>query len=242
MNDKILRPNVAPLYHFLSFIEHKLKPEEKQPKSKILDCGAGGPLPPLTLFYQHGFECYGIDLIEEHLAEAKDYCAEHDLKINLKQGDMRNIPYEDGYFDYIYEEQSMCHLTKADTAVAIGEMYRVLKPGGYCHLGVISDDSNPMFGEQKDPGEFWSDFEGHDWVHSVFDDREADALVAKWTIIRKDKNILNDYKRWRDTSLETWMEWYKEMSSRYTKEQWQAMYDRRLDEARYIHIRYLLKK
>jgi ubiquinone/menaquinone biosynthesis C-methylase UbiE len=32
----------------------------------------------------------------------------------------------------------MCHLSKADTARAVSEMHRVLKPGGLGFLGVIS--------------------------------------------------------------------------------------------------------
>jgi hypothetical protein len=57
----ILRTNAIPVHGFLSFINARHPPNEMQPRVKILDCGAGGPVPPLALFHQHRFEAWGID-------------------------------------------------------------------------------------------------------------------------------------------------------------------------------------
>jgi hypothetical protein len=47
----ILHPNAAPVYEFLARIEsQKSAMDGTQPK-RILDCGAGGPVPPLVLFH-----------------------------------------------------------------------------------------------------------------------------------------------------------------------------------------------
>ena len=141
MEDVILRTNAIPVYGFLSFINTRHPPDETQPRGKVLDCGAGGPVPPLALFRQHRFEAWGIDASEEQLDKAREYCAAHTIDVHLHKGDMRQIPFKDETFDYVYEHYSMCHLSKRDTARAVGEMYRLLKPGGLCFLGVKSADS-----------------------------------------------------------------------------------------------------
>ena len=73
MADIILRTNAIPIYGFLSTINAKVPLERGQPRGKILDCGAGGSVPPLALFAQHGFEAWGIDISEDHLDKARRF-------------------------------------------------------------------------------------------------------------------------------------------------------------------------
>jgi uncharacterized protein (UPF0147 family) len=74
------------------------------------------PVPPLALFHQHGFDCWGIDKSEGQLARARQFCEERGMKMHFSRGDMRRIPFEDDSFDYVYEHYSMCHMSKQDTA------------------------------------------------------------------------------------------------------------------------------
>ncbi len=136
------------LYNFLRFIQSN--PVNK----RILDCGAGGPDPKLAFFYENGFESYGIDISEDQIKEAEDYCINHDIKLNIVKGDMRNIPFESRFFGYIYSYLSMVHLSKNETAQAINEIYRVLMEGGLCYLNFLSkDDTNFDEKEESNPGE-----------------------------------------------------------------------------------------
>jgi len=155
----ILRTNAIPVYGFLSFINARHPQDELSQRGKILDCGAGGPIPPLALFARHGFEAWGIDVSDEQLGKARQSCEQHGIEVQLRTGDMRHIPFEDETFDYVYEHYSLCHLSKQDTAQAIGEMYRVLKRQGLCFLDVISADCWPKsrFGQEKEPGEYWGE-------------------------------------------------------------------------------------
>ncbi len=155
MKNVILRPNGIPVYSFLSLINAR-QAEDDGLQKKILDCGAGGPVPPLALFHQHGFEGWGIDTSKEQLERARQFCQGQGIELYLREGDMRWIPFEEGAFDYIYEHYSMCHLSKQDTDLAVSEMYRVLKRGGVCFLGVISADTWPksLFGQEEQPGEY----------------------------------------------------------------------------------------
>ena len=132
MENVILRTNAIPVYGFLSFINARHPQGETSQRSKILDCGAGGPVPPLALFHQHGFEAWGIDASDEQLDQARQFCEQQGLELHLRTGDMRRIPFEDGTFDYVYEHYSVCHLSKQDTVLAVSEMYRVLKRPGLC--------------------------------------------------------------------------------------------------------------
>ena len=151
MTDVVLRMNATPVYRFLSLINTLRVQGEARAGRKILDCGAGGPIPPLALFHQQGYDCWGIDLSDEQLQEARDFCQEQAMPLHLRQGDMRCLPFDDETFDYIYEHYSMRHLSKQDTAGAVGEMFRVLRKGGLCFLGVVSMDSWPrsLYGEER---------------------------------------------------------------------------------------------
>ena len=90
---------------------------------KILDCGAGGPVPPLALFAEHEFDTWGIDTSDEQLERARQYCNEKGMQIKFCKGDMRQIPFGDESYDCVYEHYAMCHLSKKETTKAICEMY-----------------------------------------------------------------------------------------------------------------------
>jgi len=241
----ILRSNAIPVYSFLSFINSTHPLAETPQRKKILDCGAGGPMPPLALFHQHGFETWGIDVSDAQLQRAKEFCEEHGMDVNLSKGDMRQISFEDESFDYVYEHHSMCHLTKKDTALAVGEMYRVLKKGGLCFLGVISMDSWPksLFGKEKEPGEFWSKEHGDELtVHSMFTDDEADQLVSAWEIVNKEKHARYLRSSAERTSLEDWMAMRQEARGNYSKQAWEQEYAKRAHAFQYAHLYYYVKK
>jgi ubiquinone/menaquinone biosynthesis C-methylase UbiE len=238
----ILLTNATPVYSFLSYINTTQPPDATAPQKKILDCGAGGPVPPVALFHQHGFEAWGIDVSDVQLQKAEAFSQERGLDLHLRQGDMRHMPFEDESFDYVYEHYAMCHLSKKDTAVAVGEMHRVLKPGGLCFLGFISMDSWPKanFGQEKEPGEFWS--QEHGDRHSMFTNEEADQLVSAWEVTNKEKRAIYLRRSAEETSLERWMDLYSEAPAHYSRQAWEGHYAQRANEFKYAHLYYFLKK
>jgi len=241
----ILRTNAVPVYAFLSFINGQHPQERVSRRGKILDCGAGGPVPPLGLFQRHGFEAWGIDTSDEQLDKARRFSEQWGMDLHLRTGDMRCIPFEDETFDYVYEHYSMCHLSKRDTALAISEMYRVLKRRGLGFLGVISVDSWPKsaFGQERAPREY-SGEEGEDEsaLHSMFGDEEADELVSAWEIISKEKQVRYLRKAANEVSLEAWMELYKETETGFSQEAWRARYASRGGSFQYAHLYFYLRK
>ena len=250
MKNVVLRTNAIPVYGFLSTIIARQLREGASPPGnalsagKILDCGAGGPVPPLALFHQHGFEAWGIDNSEEQLDRARQFCQEQGIDLNLRPGDMRQIPFADESFDYVYEHYSMCHLSKQDTARAVGEMFRVLRRGGLCMLGVISLDSWPksFFGEEREPGEYWMEEGGHGLTrHSMFTDAEADDLVSAVEILSKEKHATYLRETAGETSLQEWMELLQERDV-YSNEEWRSRYEDRKNAFQYVHLFYTLRK
>lgn len=245
MKKVVLRPNAIPVYGFLSIITAREPQGEALPRRKILDCGAGGPVPPLALFHQHGFEGWGIDVSDEQLDKARQFCEAQGIELYLRQGDMRHIPFEDESFDYAYEHYSMCHLSKQDTVLAVSEMYRVLKRGGSCFLGVISADTWPrsLFGQERAPGEYWGE-EGEEelTLHSMFSDEEADELVSAWEIVSKEKQVRYLREAAEETTLGRWMELYDEAGDGCSREGWRARYERRANAFRYAHLYFILRK
>ncbi|MCK5584888.1 class I SAM-dependent methyltransferase, partial [Candidatus Bipolaricaulota bacterium] len=155
------------------FLEYIARADRSGLDDTVLDCGGGGSTPPLAMFAERGYTCTGIAISEKQVASARACAEERDLPMTFDVGDMRALPYPDASFSYVYEIESMCHLTKADTRRAIGEMTRVLKPGGYLFAHFMSDELWPITGEEVGSGEFRGEEDGEIVVHSFFTDEEV---------------------------------------------------------------------
>lgn len=242
MNPIILRTNATAVYRFLSILHSSLDTGDSFAGKKILDCGAGGLVPPLAIFAEQGLDAYGIDISEAQLAKARQFIDQTGLSIHLQTGDMRQIPYDDETFAYVFEHYSMCHLTKADTAVAIEEMYRVLKPGGIVFLGVMSQDCWPLssYGKERSPGERWMIEGEEETCHSLFADQESDQLLDAWDIAFKEKTV--SYVGGESLSEEEWEPLHPEAPMPCSLSEWKDQYRRRIDFCQYVHIYYYLEK
>ena len=231
----ILRPNATTVYQFLSVIRHQLAEGETLVGRSILDCGAGGPVPPVAIFAEQGMAAHGIDNNERQLQLSKQFCSEHGIDIQLQLADMRSLPYEDESFDYVYEHYSVCHLTAEDTKQTIDEFRRVLKPGGIALFGVISKESWPqsIFGQRVD---------GTPVQHGLFSDDEANALIEGWSIILREKVVRILTKEAEALSEPDWMALHAEASTACSEEEWLTRYPHRTDYFTYVHSFYYLKK
>lgn len=176
------------VYRFLKIIE------TTELEKKILDCGAGGPRPPLALFRSRGFETHGIDISEAAITASEKFASEYGFNLRIMKGDMREIPFDDSSFSFVFSQNSICHLTKKDTMRAINEMSRVLRPGGYMMVDFMSTDSSfygsPSLGEEVGSGEYqYIDDDGDKVLHSFYEDNEPDRFFVGLKIIRKVKTI-----------------------------------------------------
>jgi ubiquinone/menaquinone biosynthesis C-methylase UbiE len=119
---------------------------------------------------------------------------------------MRNIPFEDESFGFVYSIFSSVHLTKKDTGIAVNEMERVLKKGGLCYITFLSvEDMNYGKGEEFNPGECTEKDGDETYLHSYFSDYEADAYFKNSEIIYKEKHkvlVRTDVPRYRSCHLD----------------------------------------
>lgn len=86
--------------------------------------GTGLNLP----FYPSGVRLTGVDLSTEMLAAARTRAAELGRDADLREADAAALPFADASFDTVVCTLAMCAVP--DDRAAIGEMGRVLRPGG----------------------------------------------------------------------------------------------------------------
>jgi len=137
----------APIYKFLFYINHFAKDIEK----KVLDCGAGGKTPPLGLFFEHGFETHGIEISLEQIKLAEEFSKVNGMNLNLEQGDMQQLPYDDESFGFVFSYNTIFHLLKKDMRIAIAEVKRVLKKDGLFYVNFMTVEDG-YYGEGKKLG------------------------------------------------------------------------------------------
>jgi len=86
--------------------------------------GTGRNLP----FYPADVSVTGIELSPAMLAIATKRAADLGRAVDLRAGDAEALPFDDALFDTVVCGLSLC--TIPDPATAIGQMWRVLVPGG----------------------------------------------------------------------------------------------------------------
>jgi SAM-dependent methyltransferase len=79
------------------------------------------------------------------LREASRFMRDEGIDVDLAVADGRALPYPDAHFDFAYAVNVLHHVTEpGGRERALGEIVRVLKPGGSFFLHEINTD-NPVF-------------------------------------------------------------------------------------------------
>lgn len=102
---------------------------------KVLDVGCGSG--DLVVFYVTKGLCYtGVDLSSSMIERANSNYSEFvgEKKAFFQVADCENLPFKDGEFDALSAVALIEYLP--EPAKALGEIYRVLKPGGYLLITV----------------------------------------------------------------------------------------------------------
>ncbi len=99
-------------------------------KGKVLDVGSGPGRDGLIL------KKAGLDVICLDASEAMIKLSSEE-GLNSVLGDFNNLPFEDKSFDGVWAYTSLLHVPKSEIGRSLGEISRVLKPGGFFGLGLI---------------------------------------------------------------------------------------------------------
>lgn len=93
----------------------------------VLDVACGTGVVALTAA-RAGARVRGLDLSPALLDHARRHAALANLQVEFREGDVEDLPYENASFDVVVSQFGHMFAPRPD--VAVGEMLRVLKPGG----------------------------------------------------------------------------------------------------------------
>ena len=166
-----------------NFIEESLG---VTPGGVVLDLGCGAGYHAVELA-QRGYAVVGYDLSLHQLALAADVAQDKHQKLNLMQGDMRDMAF-DSVFDGIYCWDSTFGYFEEDKNVAVAaKIFQALKPGGTFLVDVINRD----FVTMQQPSSVW--FEGDSAV--CMDDMSVDFISSR---LRVKRSVMLDDGRTRE--------------------------------------------
>jgi SAM-dependent methyltransferase len=90
-------------------------------------------------FVRAGAEATGVDLTEASVAAVGERLALEGLEADLRVADAESLPFADGEFDLVYSWGVIHH--SPDTAAAVREIHRVLRPGGRARVMIYKHRS-----------------------------------------------------------------------------------------------------
>lgn len=175
-----------PLYRYLAFCN-----ESKNLKKTVLDCGAGGDSPPLSLFFSHGYHTTGIDIDLGQVEMANQFGLSRGQNLNIHQGDMKNLEFEDESFSFVYSYNSIFHMMKDQVERTFLEMKRVTSINGLMFVNFLTtndfrvgdgiDLGNNQFQQYEDDAQV---------IHSYYEHGEADYLFEDMEVLYKEDRVL----------------------------------------------------
>lgn len=106
---------------------HLLRAAARVKTGRFLEAGCG---PAATAFQlaREGWDVAGVDLTVEAIEQAGRAFSEACQPIDLRLGDVRALPFEDGIFDLVYAGGVVEHFV--ETEQSLREFARCLRPGG----------------------------------------------------------------------------------------------------------------
>jgi|GEM_PF-670375 len=188
MNDKILLSQAfLPIFYRTPVLKFLALSNRSPLEKTVLDCGAGGEVPPLALFAAFGYECTGIDIDADRLDKAKTFFKANNIPASLEQGDIRALRFDDDAFSFSYSFNTNFHLKKKEIKNGIEELRRVTVPGGGVFFNVLSiDDGAYGEGDEVGQGEFLQEEGKGTTIHSYFEHDECDKWLGGFDIVSKE--------------------------------------------------------
>ena len=130
--------------------ERRFKPElldqaAIEPGHRVLDLGCGtGTLAILAKERVPQAEVGGLDGDPKILEQARAKVDAAGVEVGFDHGYSTELPYEAASFDRVLSTLFFHHLTTDDKRTTLGEIARVLQPGGQLHIADFTNPSDPL--------------------------------------------------------------------------------------------------
>ena len=121
----------------------------QDPTIKVYDLGCG--VGRHTVFFaSQGYQVAASDISEEAVVKTKEWLKKAGLTADVQQGCMTEINQPDNEFDLVVCFNVIYHGFKKDIIKTIGEIYRILKPGGTLYCTIKAKVENTPFDEKDE--------------------------------------------------------------------------------------------
>ena len=117
-----------PHFKFVDFADKQLKPG-----MRVLDLGCGKGRHSLYCA-RKGMDTYAVDSAGNALEVLRKASEEEGLSIRISKSNIREMPYEDLFFDAIVSVNVLNHGHRKDIKDYFAESFRVLKKGGLFYI------------------------------------------------------------------------------------------------------------
>ena len=158
------------------------------PGAVVLDlgCGVGRVARELE---PHVGEVHAVDVSEEMIRQAREYVGPGS-RIRFQVNDGFTLAHlADGKVDFAFSLLTMHHVTRAAFESYLGEVHRVLRPGGRFYFSVVSRDRSPAYevddGRDTFTGRAYADAELSALLRGRFEQVErwlADSGDGSWRV------------------------------------------------------------
>jgi ubiquinone/menaquinone biosynthesis C-methylase UbiE len=82
-----------------------------------------------------------MDLSPEGVQSTSKWALEEGLHVDVRQGDMLSLPYEEASFDCLFAYHVISHTDTPGVKKIISEIQRVVKPGGEIYVTLCSKET-----------------------------------------------------------------------------------------------------
>lgn len=179
----------APYDFVMSFIYRRAPKGVGRNQVRVLEVGCGAAN-NLWFAALEGFSVSGVDGSEAAIAEGRRRLAQAKLEGNLRVADFTELPFDDQAFDLAIDRGALTCTGTKSMHKAIGEIHRVLKPGGFFLYNPISDTDTSYRSGTPGPDDVTQDikagdFQGVGQIRFV-SRREIDMFLSPklWTFER----------------------------------------------------------
>ncbi len=152
---------------------------------KVLDLGFGLGR-HVILFAREGFDTHGIEPTSSGFAYCEEWLEAEGLHADIRTGEMTELPYGDGFFDFVLSWNVIYHGTLSRLRKALEEIRRVARKGGLVYL-TMNSTRNKHYGQgtEIEPDTFLNPMKmDGDLPHHYSDEGEVKALLEDWEVVR----------------------------------------------------------